>query len=168
MSLLEKEAWIDSIATAGRHHLKSAVTSWASGPVARLASMHPSQGPRGKRHKPSCGVVVGINEFFCIISLKLSGVSTTTASTSAPQASAASIHPIEDDPTTRILTLLQGLLPTAIWAAMASNSPLKMGELGGPRFLLDFIPPDRKVTSSPSSGQTHHFALFRALMSFPC
>ena len=167
VSLLEKEEWIDKMAMAGRHRLKRAVTSWVSDAVAMVARRQPSQGPSGKRRNPSWGVVVGVNETFRLISLKWSGISTTTASTSAPQASAASVHPIDDAPTTRILTLLRGLLPTAIRAAIAIDSPLKMGALGGPRSSLDFISPEGRASSSPSSGLPH-FALFKALMSFSC
>jgi hypothetical protein len=155
------------MAMAGRHRLKRAVTSWVSDAVAMVANRQPSQGPSGKRRNPSWGVVVGVNDTFRLISLKWSGISTTTSSTSAPQPSAASIHPIDDAPTTRILTLLRVLLPTAICATIAIDSPLKMGTLGGPRSSIDFIPPERRASSSPSSGLSH-FVLFKVLMSFSC
>jgi hypothetical protein len=63
-----------------------------------------------------------------------------TTLTSAPQASAASTHPIEEQPTTQTLTLLRGLLQTVSWAEIACNSPLKLGKLEGPRFSLDVKP----------------------------
>ena len=100
-----------------------------------------------------------------LISLNGSGLSTTTASSDAPQPSTTSTHPREYGPTTLTLTLLLDLLPIPSLEEIAFASPSKTEDLVGPLSLLP-IAASRAGRELPPPGSKYHLlAFFKDLTS---